>query len=190
MKRLLPAIPVLFVILLNACSGNGGASVVPPDMSTAVIQTLTAMVWTPPPTSTHNPQIPNMISTLNVDLLVTNPLEGLLDAKYYVQDISIDHVEGYPDRVFLVSVHCECIHGDDCCHPGRTFVVIMNAMKRNYISILAHVPPSVSYLMVMCAENKRQIGGISVPWTAVSEYLQTRMTDYQFEDQVRLIESP
>lgn len=189
MKRSLLMLPVLFLFLFNACSG-GTETPFPDQMWTAFAQTNTAMMVTPSPTSTPNPHIPNMISTLNVDLMFMNPLEGLLDAKYYVWDMSIEHVEGYSELVLLVNVHCECVLSDDCCHPGRTFVVVMNAMKKNYISILAHVPSSVGNLLVVCSENKRQVGSVSVAWIAVSKYLRTEITDYELKDQVRLIESP
>ena len=56
MKRLLFFIPVIFLVFLDAC-GNVGSSTVPPGMSTAVIWTLTAAMWTPVPNQTFNPNM-------------------------------------------------------------------------------------------------------------------------------------
>lgn len=189
MKRLLPSIPIFFLLLLNAC-GNGISTPIPDDVGTRVAQTQTATVAIPSPTQTPNPDVPNMISTLNVDLSIINPLEELLDAEYQVMDISFETVGGYPDQVFLINVRCKCSSDNDCCHPQRTFVVIMNAMKRNYNFILAHVPGGISHLVVVCSDHKTPIGAISASWPATRDYLSGISTAYQFEKHVNLTEAP
>lgn len=189
MKRLLPSIPILFLFLLNACN-DGGTSGVPPEMSTAVIQTLTAEVWTPVPTQTFNPNISNMISTLNADLSVANPLERTLDAEYRVDNLSFPNVPNNPALVFRVDVRCECMNGDKCCHPERTFVAVVSAMKRNYLFILAYVPGNVSHLLVVCSERKTSIGAMSAPWQDVWDYLMGNLTGYQFGVRVTRTDVP
>jgi hypothetical protein len=159
-------------------------------MSTAVIQTLTAMVWTPPPTSTFNPNIPNMISTLNADLSVTNPLEWTLDAEYRVDNVSFSTAPNSSALVFRVDVRCDCRNGEQCCHPERTFVAVMGAMKRNSISVLAYVPGEVGYLLVVCSDPRMSLGAMSATWQDVRDYLVGNLTGYQFGVRVSKTDLP
>lgn len=77
MKRLLPFFPVFLFFFLNAC-GNA-ASVVPPNMGTAVAETQTAMVWTPTISPTPDPNESKIVEWLNAELLNADPLEQTLD---------------------------------------------------------------------------------------------------------------
>lgn len=190
MKRWLLAIPMFFVILLNAC-GGGSPQLSSPDQAwTSLIQTQTATMWTVVPTQTFNPNIPNMISTLNVDLSIINPLELTLDAGYRVDDIQFKKISGYPGSVFRVDVRCECMNGEDCCHPERTFVAVLGAMRRNSISILAYVPADVGHLLVVCLDQRKQIGAMSVSWQDVRDYLIGNLTGYQFGVRVTKADIP
>ena len=189
MKRLLLSVPILFVIMLNACGGNPSA-LISSDVGTAVGQTQTAAVWTPPPTQTFNPNIPNMISTLNADLSLANPLEWTLDAEYRVDNVSFPNVPNSPSLLFRVDVRCQCRNGEDCCHPERTFVAVVSSMKRNYYSVLAYAPGNVSQLLVVCSDGKSFTGAMTAGWTDVREYLIGNLTGYQFGVRVTKADIP
>jgi len=183
MKRLLPFIPILLLVVLNACS-NLGSPTVPPNMSTAVIWTLTATMWTPTPTQTFNPNIPMMVNWLNADLSTANPLEWTLDAEYYVTNVTFPNVPNSSALVFRVDVHCECVNGSKCCIPERTFVVMMGSMKRNANTLMAQVPGGLHEVMVVCFEHKTQMGAVSASWQDVRDYLLGFLTGYQLGPRV------
>jgi hypothetical protein len=178
MKRLFPSIPVFFLVLINACGVVDADSGVPSNMSTAVVQTLTATIWTPVPTQTFNANIPIMVNWLNADLSTVNSLEWSLDAEYYVTNVSFPNVAGSSALIFRVDVRCECINSDECCIPERTFVVLMGAMKRNANTLLTQIPMGVSEIMVVCSDHKTPVGAVSAPWQEAKAYLQGYLTGY------------
>ena len=184
MKKLLPSIPIFFLVLLNACGVVGVDSAVPPNMSTSVIQTVTAAAWTPVPTQTFNPNIPLMVNWLNADLSTVNSLEWSLDAEYYVTDVSFPNVTGSSALIFRVDVRCECINSDECCFPERTFVVIIGIMERKASTLLTQVPGEVSEIMVVCYKHKTQVAAVSAPWREAKAYLQGYLTGYQLAPRV------
>ena len=179
MKRFLPIIPVLLLMLLNACGAS--AAQASADMQALFDQTMTATMWTPLPTQTYNPNIPNMVSWLNTDLSTANPLEQTLDAEYRVVNVSFPNLSDSPTLVFRVDVRCECMNGADCCMPERTFVVIMGSMKRNSNTIVAQVPGGVSEMLVVCfdLEQHARVGAMSALWQDVRDYLLGILTGYQ-----------
>lgn len=181
MKRLLPSLPIIFLILLDACS-VGGDPKVPSIMSTLVIQTVTAAAWTPMPTQTDNPYIPIMVNWLNTDLSSAHSLEWSLDAEYRVINVSFPNVPESGALVFRVDVQCACINGDECCFPERTFVVLTDSMKRNVNAL--QIPIEVSEIMVVCYKNKTKTAAISAPWQDVKSYLQGQLTGYQLAPRV------
>jgi hypothetical protein len=145
MKRLFLIIPILFLFLVSSCTGS---ILLDPDQSriaTAVAGTQTAISWTPVPTPTYNPNIPNMINWLNNDLSTSSPLGWTLDAEYHVLNVSFPNA---PDGVvFRVDVGCICMNSSRCCTPERTFVVVAEAMKRNSNTALAQVAGNMSRFM-------------------------------------------
>lgn len=181
MKRLLPFIPFALFLLMNAC-GNG-----PIEISTAqweaMQQTQTAAVWTAAPTQTFNPNISNMVTWLNADLVSpTNALGSTMDAKYSVTEITF---RNHSPMTFRIDVNCICMNNADCCIPERTFVVILESLRRNSGVALQQVPADVSELMVVCSNQRNaRIGAISVSWQAVREYLLGHLTGYELGVQV------
>ena len=182
MKRSLPFVPILLLVLLNACSDFNSPTAAPGYIHTSVIQSLTATMWTPTPTQTFNANIPTMVTWLNADLSTANPLEWTLDAEYLVTNVSFPDVQNSQASVFRVDVRCECVNGTECCIPERTFVVIIGSMKRNANTILAQVPGEVSRMLVVCSDLKKhiQVGAMSASWQDVTDYLLGHLTGHQF----------
>lgn len=184
MRRFLPVIPILFLMLLNACGSFSSPTVVPGYWQTSVIQSLTATLWTPMPTQTYNPNIPTMVNWLNADLSTINSLEWTLDAEYYVTNVSFPNIPNSLALVFRLDVRCECVNGTECCIPERIFVAIMGSMKRNAPTILAQVPGGVNQMLVVCSKSKTHIGTMSASWQDVRDYLLGYLTGYQFGERV------
>jgi hypothetical protein len=180
MKRLLLIVPIVFLLFLNAC-GTGSVEITSAQM-TILWQTETAKAWTAIPTTTFNPHIPTMVSWLNTDLFNTNSLGSTMDAQYSVTDITI---RNHSPMTFRINVNCICRNDSDCCIPERTFVVILESLRRNSGAALQQVPPDVSQLMVVCSnERNAQIGAISVSWQSVQAYLHGNLTGYELGVQV------
>jgi hypothetical protein len=181
MKRLLLFIPILLLLFLNAC-GDGLAAMPAPVQITALWQTETAKAWTAIPTTTFNPYVPTMISWLNTDLFNTNALGSTMDANYSVTDITI---RNHSPMTFRINVNCTCRNDSDCCIPERTFVMILESLRRNSGVALQQIPQDVSQMMVVCSnERNAQIGAILVSWQAVREYLLGHLTGYELGVQV------
>lgn len=152
-------------------------------MGTAVANTQTAAVWTAAPTQTFNPNISIMVTWLNADLVSpANALGVTMDAKYGVNNIAF---ENHSPMTFRIDVNCICMNEADCCIPERTFVVILESLKRNSSATLTQVPADVSQMMVVCYnQTNAPIGAITVSWPAVKEYLQGYLSGYQLGVQV------
>ena len=179
MKRLLPSIPILSLVLLNACGDLNPPTTVSGSIYTSLVQSMTATMWTPTPTPTFNPNIPTMVNWMNADLFAANALEWTIDAKYQVADVRFPYKTENSTFVFRVDVHCECINGAECCIPERTFVAVIGSMKRNANTILTEVPGGISQLLVVSFKKKAPIGAMSASWQDVTEYLLGHLTGYQ-----------
>lgn len=178
MKRLLSFIPIILLLLLNSCTE---LPVGPDAVSTAVAQTQIALTRMALPSPTLNPNIPNMVIWMNNDLAISNPLESTLDAEYHVLNLSFRNLEGSSNLRFQVDVSCMCMNSSDCCVPERTFVVIIESLKRNSGTAVTQMPPDVSEIVVICSnhETKAKVGAISAPWQDVKGYLQGNVSGYQ-----------
>jgi hypothetical protein len=189
MKHLLIFIPIVFVFFINSCS----LAEAPPTISSAqwdaVRQTETAGAWTAIPTGTFNPNISNMITWLNGDLVSSANALGLtMDARYSVTNIKF---ENHSPMTFRINVNCICMNNADCCIPARTFVVILDALKRNSSSTLAMIPAETSQMMVVCYDKANtQIGAIAASWPTVQGYLQGYVSGYELGVQVTLTGAP
>lgn len=177
MKRLFPFIPIVFLFLLNSCA-NGNTSY-PPEMWTGLAQTNLALTWTASPTQTLNPAINNMQNWLNYDLSTVSPLGRAMDAEYHVIKVSFLNVPDTSSLIFRVDVRCICMSKSECCIPERTFVVLMESMKRN--PSLIQVPTGVSEIMVVCSnhQDREQLGAISAPWWDAYSFLYGNITAEQ-----------
>ena len=181
MKRFLPVIPFVLLLFMNACGDN--PLVISTAQWEAMIRTQTATMWTPAPTPTFNPNISVMVNWLNADLVSSiNALRSSMDATYSVSSITF---QNHSPMTFRIDVKCICMNDADCCLPERTFVVILEALKRNSPTAVAQVPPDVTQMMVVCFnQHNAQVGAITVSWQAAKEYLQGYKSGYELGAQV------
>ena len=182
MKRFLLIVPIILLILLNAC-GNV-TSTVSPDVGTAVGQTQTATMWTPTITSTPDPNESKIVEWLNAELSTADPLEQTLDAKYQVVDVSFPIAPGSSSTVFRVDVRCECATYTQCCIPERTFVVTIGAMKKRAEKIMEQVPGGVSEMKVVCYDHLALVGVMSAWWSDIKGYLLDQINGYMLGSRV------
>lgn len=181
MKRLLPFIFIVLLFFISSCTAVAAAPIISNDTGTAVAQTQTAVAWTAVPTPTLNPSIPSMIDWLNRDLSTANPLGWMLDAEYHVTNVSFLNVLNSPALNFQVEVGCICVNSKECCIPERTFVVIIDSMKRYPDLFLEHVPSETDQVTIVCSDHqgKTQIGTVTASWPDVKGYLQGNVSGYQ-----------
>jgi hypothetical protein len=181
MKRLLLFIPIAFLFFVNSCTEF--PRLTDGLIATALAETQIAQTRAAVPTQTFNPTIFIMVDWLNADLMSsTNALSSTLDAKYNVTDITY---KNNSPMTFRIEVTCICMNNADCCIPERTFVVILESLKRNSSTALSQVPADVSQMMVVCSDKANSpIGAITVSWQAVKEYLLGHLSGYQLGVQV------
>jgi hypothetical protein len=182
MKRFLPAIPLILLILLNACGNDPGG--IPPAEGTAVGQTQTASVWTPTISPTPDPNESKIVDWLNAELSDADPLEKTLVANYQVQDVLFPHAPNDSSIVFRVDIRCQCATNTQCCIPERMFVITILAMKKRADKIMEQVPGSVSEVKVVCFDSGLRIAVMAVLWPDVKGYLLDQINGYQLGSRV------
>lgn len=169
-------IPILLLVLLNAC-GNTTAQITTAE-GTAVGQTQTAAMWTVTISPTIDPNESKMVEWLNDDLSKVDPLERTLDANYRVVGLTFPAQNGIA-AVFRLDVRCECATYNQCCNPERMFVVILNLMRERGDKITDQVPATVSWMNLVCYDRLNQIAVVSAPWQYVRSYLLQQITGYE-----------
>ena len=169
MKRLFPFIPIFLLLLINSCAVV--PSIGSDPVATGIAGTYIALTRTAAPTPTYNPHISEMENWLDNDLSTVSPLGRSMDAQYHVIKVSFTNVPDSSNLIFRVDVGCLCIKSTECCIPERTFVALMEAMKRN--PNLINVPGGVTEVVVVCSEfqSGEQIGAISATWTDTYNFL-------------------
>jgi hypothetical protein len=188
MKRFLPAIPVFLLLFLYAC-GNATPSVVPAEMGTAVAQTQTAVMWTPMPTSTPDPDEAKIVEWLNASLSGMDSLERTVDAHYQINDV-VFTMEVFLPVIFQVNMRCECAMNSRCCVPERMFVVAMHAMKAQSEKVIGQVPGNTVELHLNCYDRQTLIGVMVVNWSDVEGYFKEKINGYQLGARVRKVNLP
>ena len=180
MKRLLPILLlVILLLLLNAC-GNYPILGPSPNDTTAVIASLTATMWTITVSPTSVPKQAKIVEWLNEELSsVDSALEQTLDAKYQVVDVSFPVSSNGLAESIRVDIRCECTNGQ-CCYPERMFVAAVEAMKKRQDKIIDQVPATVTKMKVVCYDHTNQFGIMSASWSDVKSYLQAQINGYQF----------
>jgi hypothetical protein len=178
MKRLLPFIPIIIFVFLgssceplsddrikNAVASQLAASVTPEARSVAI--------------STLTPELSNMVTAINTDLSTTSPLGWIMDVQYYVIDVTFETIPRKTDWTALVHVDCVCMNNTNCCVPERTFVVVIESMRKNrdHVPLLAF--EGVGEFRVICSDlkTKDDIGTMSAPWNEVQAYILDRSMD-------------
>jgi len=181
MKRVLFVVPIVLLILLNACIGD--VTAIAPPVGTAVGETQTASVWTPTISPTPDPNESKIVEWLNAELSNADALEQTLDARYQVVDVSFPVVNGLAS-VIRMDVRCECATNGQCCTPERTFVVTVGSLKKRSEKILEQVPGTVNELRVVCYDHLTQVGVMSASWMDVKSYLLEQLNGYQLGSRV------
>ncbi len=181
MKRVLFVVPIVLLVIVNACASNG--SLVAPPLGTAVGETQTASVWTATVSPTPDPNESKIVEWLNAELSTADALEQTVDAKYQVVDVSFPAVNGLVTAI-RVDVRCECAMGGQCCIPERTFVVAITSLKKRAEKILEQVPGTVSELKVVCYDHLTQVGVMSASWMDVKGYFLEQINGYQLGSRV------
>lgn len=175
MKRFLLVIPVILFVFLIACNNNPG---VPPEWSTAVVQTLTATVVTPTisPTPMYVREKAIISRDLNAAIEVAEVLSGFERLEHSIgASYQVSKVDFSPDNniaaVLRISVTCQCASDNNCCTVEQAFLTTMAAMYSYQSEIIETVPTTVSKLNVMCLYHDRSCGSINVSWYAVKNFL-------------------
>jgi hypothetical protein len=160
-----------------------GSYVAPPPQS--MIETAVAAQLAASPTpesitiSTLTPELSNMVSAINTDLSAASPLGWIMVAQYYVIDVTFDAIPKKTDWTAQVHVGCVCMNSTNCCIPERTFVVVVESMRRNfgYVPLMAF--DGVGEFRVICSDlkAKEEIGTVSAPWSEVKAYVWDQSPD-------------
>jgi hypothetical protein len=157
MKRLLPLIPIILIFLINSCitypTSNIGAT------STTI--------------PTEDSVITAMIKSLNYDLATISPLGSVMDAQYYVIDVLFLDIPNTSERNIQVNVKCTCMNDTDCCLPERTFVMIVESMRRNNSHNTLQSYGIFREFTVVCSNQQtgQPIKPMTVAWKDVKGYL-------------------
>ena len=127
LKRLLATLPIIVFV---ACAPD----VTNPEVQKAVIQSLTATVWTPTPvtpTATLEPNTGRIVDVLNNAMLGSDPLAETIDAKFTVIDAQV-LMDATTQQAAVLRVHVECewVFADSCT-PEQTFVALIRALTVN-----------------------------------------------------------
>ena len=190
LKRVLPFLPMILFIACTPDISN-------PEIQNAVIQSLTATVWTPvPPTPTFTPE-PNtgkIVELLNNSMLGADPLAETIDAKFSVIDaqVVLDQSAGQA-AILRIHVDCEWVFNDSCT-PEQSFVMLIHAFTANdkvIEKICAQTPPTVHTLQLVAFNRMIQTGMIVVPWSDVMDYAYGKINGNQLGSRiVRLTSMP
>ena len=181
LKRVLFIVPIVLLVILNACVGN--ASLVAPPVGTAVGETQTASVWTPTVSPTPDPNESKIVEWLNAELSAADALEQTVDARYQVMDVSFPAVNGQAVAI-RVDMRCECALNGQCCVPERMFVVTLGSLKKRAEKILEQVPGTVGELKVVCYDHTSQVGVMAALWVDARGYLLEQINGYQLGSRV------
>jgi hypothetical protein len=168
LKRLVPFLPVLLVI---ACAPD----LSDPNLQSAVINSLTATMWTPvPPTLTPTPE-PNtskIVEILNNVMVGTDPLVETIDAKFVVIDAQIVLNEITQEATTLrISVDCEWVYSDSCTAES-TFVKLMRAFGNDKVikHIAAQTPSTIHSFEMLAFDRMKPAGVITINWNDLIDY--------------------
>ena len=192
MKRFLLLIPIILLVLLNACSNNSANTAA---TQTAAAQTQTAQAWTstPGPSPTFDSASPSIFNYLNlaIEHMETSDkfhqLEHITGASYQVTRVEFPQ-ENNVSTIFRVEARCECAANAQCCSPTRTFVVTLNAMDDLEFRerIIQLVPPTVRNLEVQTFDHGTPTNLMSVPWANVQSFLRNQISGFELASEVEI----
>jgi hypothetical protein len=160
MKRSLVLVPIVLLIVLNACGANASQD----QINTAVAQSMTALSWTPtlPPSPTLIPNRQWLADSLNgvgsdyagsgywenrgglisdTGLAVNlDELEDSIGADFVITDVQFPALADKVSVAFQISARCECASTSSCCTPEHMFIL---TIRRLYLAIQQNQPYQV-----------------------------------------------
>lgn len=169
LKRILPFLPLIFII---ACVPD----ISDPNIQAAVINSLTATVWTPVPpslTPTPEPNTSKIVEILNSIMVGSDPLLETVDAKFSVVDAQVLLNQATQEATTVrILVDCEWIFSDSCT-PETTFVRLMRvfAASDKVIERIANqIPPTVHTVEMLALDHMKATGIITITWADLVDY--------------------
>jgi hypothetical protein len=180
LKRLLLFVPLVFFVACGSLVGEIDSS----DVN-AVIQTLTATMWTATPSTpsaTAEPRTGKIVDSLNNAMMGTDPLAETIGKKFSVVDAQV--ITEPPNNlsgILRINVECEWIYSDSCT-PEESFVALMHAFRSNdkvRERIAENVPVTVHTLQMVSFNHMNQEGMIVVMWQDVMDYMNEKINGNQ-----------
>ena len=191
------ALPILLLMLLNACTPAGGTEI-PAYVWTYMAQTVVAASWTPTPTvpPTSTPNVPTILSLLNNQ--PTDPftvrlgqLENAISVRYEVGNVEFLPAQG-ETTIFQVDIRCQCARNEQCCSREQGFLYALWKMQPYAIYLSTEVPQTVKYLNVVTYVQSAPLPPVSADWINVKNFLnvQAPVDGNQFGAQVTVAPAP
>jgi len=202
MKRSLILVPIVLFAILNACATNAN----PEQVQVAVVQTLTALSWTPTftPYPTLNPDEQTIVNQMNGmgsiykdgydggsfgDPLFPTKLDQLEDfmgANFIVFDAVFPQGKNNVVTLFQINARCECGTNRPCCTAERMFILTMKELFLNRSYVTSQVPTTVETMQVRCFDHGIQIALVSAAWKDVQSFLYGELNGLQFGSRVTI----
>ncbi len=188
-KRALPFIPLLVMAALGACAQIPDTGISSRQV-TAVIQSMTATMWTPTPSPTPRPNTLTIINALNGTIIDSDPLAETIDAKFSVLDVRfpVDAASGQI-LVMQIDVECEWIFADSCT-PEASFVHVMGGLagdEKMVSKIAAQVPATVQSVEVTTFNHMVANGRIMANWGDVLDFARRKINGNQLGARVSIV---
>ncbi len=188
-KRALPFFPLVVMTALGACAQIPDTGISSREV-TAVIQSMTATMWTPTPSPTPRPNTLTIINVLNNEIIDSDPLAETIDAKFNVLDVRfpLDNGSGQI-QTMQIDVECEWVFADSCT-PQASFVHLMDGFVGDgkvISKILAQVPASVQSMEVACFNHMVANGRIVASWEDVLDFATHKINGNQLGARIMIL---
>jgi hypothetical protein len=209
MKRSLILVPIILLVILNACGSNQAqmAIIVHQTDTAAAVATLTATNM--PPTATPFPtidpneqQIVNLMNALGVQYqdgfdggsfgdpmfqTKLDQLENFMGADFIVFDAAFPPGENNMLTLFQINARCECGTNRPCCTAERMFILTMRELFLNRDYVMGQVPTTVQTMQLLCFDHGRLIATISAAWQDVQSFLYGNLNGLQFGSRITVV---
>lgn len=181
MKLSFVLIPIIFLVLLNACSNPNSLPTNLNDAQWTQIAVMqTARMLTPTYTPTPEPQVSNIVRGINTGLDNQDELEKSLQGDYRVGYAAILPANSLTTYM-QVDVYCvRTYNNTQACNRFQAFIKVIQAMKSNKNIVIDQVPQTVVTLYVYLIDNGTQFTPVSAAWSDVKDYLNDKISGYEF----------
>lgn len=183
LKRILPFLPLILIV---ACVPD----ISDPNIQAAVINSLTATVWTPVPpslTPTPEPNTSKIVEILNGSMVGTDPLLETVDARFSVIDAQVILNDATQEAAIIrLHVDCEWIFSNSCT-PETTFVKLIQAFTANekIIGRIADQMPATVHTVEMLAfDHMKATGIIAITWSDLVDYAYGKINGNQLGSRI------